>query len=221
MAKECTVNLSKLRRGMVFWYDPNPEIDKSNVPPKIVDGHPIKDYTMYGERPYVVVSSDAICRLGRVVQVCPIGTKSDNKDNFPYDVSYNSFSDTGVSVIKCGQIRTVNSAELFKYECMLDDDIMDQVEDRLKELLGLSETQIEVQVPLVAMTPEEVEDLVDDKILQSKEETTSMIDAAVARILNGITSALSTKSIAKLLPDDSKSSTKVKRPIIVQNVSRK
>ena len=180
------VNFSKLRRGMVFWYDPNPEIDKNNVPAKIVDGHSIKDYTMYGDRPYVVVSSDEVCRMGRIVQVCPIGTKSKDKEDFVYDVTYNSFSNTGLSVIRCEQVRTVNSEELYKYECMLDDDVMDQVAEKLKLLLGIADTVDVVESPVISASIEEIEDLMEAKLAGTKEETAAMLDTAVSRVLNAI-----------------------------------
>ena len=221
-SKESTINFSKLRKGMVFWYDPNPDIDKNNVPSKTVNGFAIKDYTMYGDRPYVVVSSDDVCRLGRVVQVCPIGTKDKDTKSYPYDVVYNSFSGTGLSVIRCEQIRTVNSAELHRYECMLDDDIMDQVAEKLQALLGIDCTESEVEVPVVSMTSEEVEELVDAKMISVKEETTSMIDAAVARILNAFSAFAHNKSNNILRPlspapaaEDNQPMKHAKRSIIV------
>lgn len=218
MSKASSINFSKLRRGMVFWYDPNPEIDKNNVPAKTINGFAIKDYTMYGDRPYVVVSSDKVCRLGRVVQVCPISTKDKDKESYPYDVVYNSFSGTGQSAIRCEQIRTVNSEELFRYECMLDDDIMEQVTEKLRDLLGVDYIESEVEVPVVAMTSEEVEELVDSRMISVKEETTSMIDAAVARILNAISALINNKantSLRTITPLEPTVPEKMKKRIIV------
>lgn len=217
--KQESANFSKLRRGMVFWYDPNPAIDKENVPPKVVNDRPVKDFTMYGERPYVVVSSDEVCRQARVVQVCPIGTKDKDKDVFPYDVVYNSNSKTGQSAIRCEQIRTVNSDELSSYECMLDDEIMDQVAEKLRLLLGISENEIEIESPVIAMSAEEVEDLIDAKMLESRNETTNMIDAAVARILNGVSSVLNARSAVRPI-EPVNPEVKVKKKIVVGNLKK-
>lgn len=219
MTAKQAANFSKLRRGMVFWYDPNPEIDKENVPPKVVNDRPVKDFTMYGERPYVVVSSDEVCRQARVVQVCPIGTKDKDKDIYPYDVVYNSNSKTGQSAIRCEQIRTVNSDELSRYECMLDDDIMDRVAEKLKLLLGISECELEVETPVIAMSAEEVEDLIDAKMIESKNEATSLIDAAVSRILNGVSSVLNTRTATRPI-EPIKPEVKVKKKIVVGSLKK-
>lgn len=191
-SREANVNFSRLRKGMVFWYNPDPEINKNNVPDKIVDGRTIKDWTMYGERPYVVVSANSVCRLGRIVQICPIGTKSKDND-FPYDVVYNSFSGTGQSVIRCEQIRTVNSAELTEYECMLDDDIMDMVDAKLRELIGLDDVVNEVEVPVISMDASEVEDLIDRKIASITVEVANQCDNAVSRVVNAISAVIQNK----------------------------
>lgn len=214
-ASAANINFSRLRRGMVFWYDPDPDTDKSNVPPKEVDGHIIKDYIMYGERPFVVVSSDEACRLSPVVQVCPIGSKV--KENSQYDVIYNSFNDSGQSVIKCDQIKTINSSELYKYECMLDDIVMDEVTLKLRMLLGITDTETEVELPVVAMSAEEVEELIDSKLAANQVDFSNQLDSVVTRIINAVSTMLRSRPVTKPLDSVAQNnlSDRVKKQIIL------
>ena len=40
-----------IQKGMVFWYDPHPEINKNNIPKLYVKGVEIIDHLMKGHRP--------------------------------------------------------------------------------------------------------------------------------------------------------------------------
>ena len=126
---------------MVFWYNPDPEVDKMNVPKLKLGQKEISDCLLYGERPYVIVSSDEVCFRSPVIQICPI--HSDPKEIHLFDVVYNSQSDR-VSVIKVEQIRTVNSFELTKYHHTLNDDIIKKIDRALAGLLGIQPVEKEV-----------------------------------------------------------------------------
>ena len=49
-----------VRRGMVFWYNIDPSVDKHNVPKIQKYGESYTDRILYGHRPWLVVSSDDV-----------------------------------------------------------------------------------------------------------------------------------------------------------------
>lgn len=191
-------NYSRLRRGMVFWYDPNPEIDKSNVPTKLIGTREIQDNIIYGRRPWVLVSSDDACMKSKIVQVCPI--HNNPKQSFPNDVLF--YFKSGDSAIKCEQIRTVNADELQEYDCILDEDIMERVDICLKRLLGLKDKEVVVEKIVTSASMKQIEELimgiVNTQVEEAKRQVADNVDVedAVLRISEGISNLFDLSKVA-------------------------
>lgn len=119
----------KIRRGMVFWYDLDDNIDKNNVPPLIVKGKnnqcdQYKDYRQYGMRHWLVVSNDLGNKSAPTCNIVPM-TSSSNKSQLPTHVQF-SYNNEQLAIL-CEQPMTVNSISLQQYAFKLPHDIMAQV----------------------------------------------------------------------------------------------
>lgn len=122
---------------MVFWYSIDERVGRTNVPKLDIDGKSYNDRLMYGARPWVVVSSEDICRRNTVVSVLPIFDTSEQK--FIKDPAHIYLKFKGKdSVIVTEQIRSVNSIELQEYMCILEDDYLAEVDVVLANTLGIN-----------------------------------------------------------------------------------
>ena len=123
----------RVRRGMVFWFDFDPDVDKYSVPPINVGGRTYPDRLMYGERPYLVVSSNKMNECGQIAQIVPIHSYPKNKSNPLWVYTEINCKE---AAIRCDQIRSVNLIELQDYRMMLPDSVMEEVDKTLMKVLG-------------------------------------------------------------------------------------
>lgn len=134
--KEDMFIAQRVKRGMVFWYSVNSNVDKNNSPMIEIDGKKYQDSIEYGNRPWVVVSTDAINRRNRMCTIAPLSSSiSNHQDNSPNKVHiYFMGRDT---TILCEQLRTVNVVELQEYANTLTDEVMELVDEGIMYALGI------------------------------------------------------------------------------------
>lgn len=132
----------QVKKGMVFWYNCDENIDKYNVPKKVVHDREILDRVFYGLRPWLVVSSDEYSIQSSLVQIVPIHSNPRIRDN-PNHVYTKIGNKCEMSVIVCDQVRTVNVLELTDYYCALSDKVIDEVDEKLAVILGISKRKKE------------------------------------------------------------------------------
>ena len=190
---------SRLRRGMIFYYDPDPSVDKNNVSPVVINGQEHKDFIIKGKRPWVVVSSEEVCIKCPVVQVVPL--HSSPKQIYTNDVEFVFKGQT--AAIKCEQIRSVNADELREYDCILDDCVMDKIDICLSRMLGLKEVTKEVNQPITSASMGQITQIiqavVDKQVAAAKAEVEKTkvasdvdVEDAVLRISEGIANLFDT-----------------------------
>lgn len=141
----CKQTYGQVKKGMVFWYNCDENIDKYNVPKKVVHDREILDRVFYGLRPWLVVSSDEYSINSNLVQVVPIHSNPRIKDN-PNHVYTKIGNKCELSVIVCDQVRTVNSLELTDYYCALSDEVVEEVDEKLSIILGINRKKKEEEV---------------------------------------------------------------------------
>lgn len=126
----------RVKRGMVFWYNIHPSVDKNSSPTIEVEGKKYLDSLEYGNRPWLVVSGEEINRKSRICTIVPLSSSQSNyNDNSPNKVHiYFCGRDT---TILCEQMRTVNSIELREYASTLSDEVMDLVDKGIMYAMGI------------------------------------------------------------------------------------
>lgn len=128
----------RVKRGMVFWFDPFPyEKDKSSHSVNMW-GKEISSSVQAGKRPWLVVSADEINGLGSVCNICPITTVERNGS---LGMVHPSFEYRGKNqYVMVEQVTTVDLFALREYECFVSDEVMRNVEDAMKIQFGIRET---------------------------------------------------------------------------------
>ena len=185
----------RIRRGMVFWYDIRPDVDKTSVH-RVCNGKYV-DYVQYGRRPWVVVSSDEMNRKNTLVSICPMSSGKAGS------ASYNSahvdllFMGRKTSVL-CEQVRSVTAAELVEYMSTLSNSMMDKIDDAIMYHLGLTmKPKFTGTSVSDAMSKIEsiINSMVADKLAQLPPVQASQkdIDDMVQRISNSFENAYSNK----------------------------
>lgn len=139
-----TRDYMKVKRGMVFSYNINPEVDKFNVP-KIVlnNGKEIDDSRQYGYRDFLVISNDTNNSFSPTCNIIPI-TTSTTKSDIPTHVKFNYFGKE--LTVLCEQIYTIHVQELYKYEYTLSDEILSKVEDALAVQLNMNRSRYDAGI---------------------------------------------------------------------------
>ena len=124
----------RIKKGMVFWCDLDPNIDKMNVPYLSNEkGVAVKDRVMYGRRPWLVVSDNCNNKADALCTVVPFSQSSD--PSLPYHVPVKVFNES--SIICVEQVRTVNCQMLVSYFCTLSDEVLGKVESVIVKYFGL------------------------------------------------------------------------------------
>lgn len=196
----------RIRRGMVFWYDIRPDVDKTSVH-RVCNGKYV-DYVQYGRRPWVVVSSDEMNRKNTLVSICPMSSGKAGS------ASYNSahvdllFMGRKTSVL-CEQVRSVTAAELVEYMSTLSNSMMDKIDDAIMYHLGLTmKPKFTGTSVSDAMSKIEsiINSMVADKLAQLPPVQASQkdIDDMVQRISNSFENAYSNKirTIEPIIPNN-------------------
>ena len=126
----------RIKRGMVFWYSANANIDKNTSPMIEVDGKKYQDSIEYGNRPWLVISTDEINRRNRMCTVVPLSSSiSNHQDTSPNKVHvYFMGRET---TILCEQIRTINTIELREYISTISDEVLEMVDEGVMYALGI------------------------------------------------------------------------------------
>lgn len=196
----------RIRRGMVFWYDIRPDVDKTSVH-RVCNGKYV-DYVQYGRRPWVVVSSDEMNRKNTLVSICPMSSGKAGS------ASYNSahvdllFMGRKTSVL-CEQVRSVTAAELVEYMSTLSNSIMDKIDDAIMYHLGLimkpkfTGTSVSDAMSKIESI---INSMVADKLAQLPPVQASQkdIDDMVQRISNSFENAYSNKirTVEPIIPNN-------------------
>lgn len=192
---------SRLRRGMVFTYNINPDVDKRNVPPiTIRGGKERKDFKEYGERYFVIVSSDDVCQEFKTVCIVPFTTyrekegiqKSDNHVYFNYLGE--------VAEVLCEHIYTVNATELELYSTTLNDCVMSEIDKKLAMNLSIPYEKVfrdraslkDIENIILAIVQKRVDEVRAEQITAAKAQGVD-IDDAVLRISDTLSNLFDVK----------------------------
>lgn len=188
-------NYYKVRRGMVFYYNINNGIDKYRVPPVKVLGKDRCDYRQYGDRPFVVISSDETCLANHTVCVCPMGSVQPNGRQFPYRTYFNYGPE--IAEVMCEQVYTVNVSELVRYDSLLSEDIMREIDEKVAMNLGLSKPRISTDRASLKEIENIIQTIIQNQVDSLTKNNTPLdnvdIDDAVLRIGEGLTDLLGMK----------------------------
>ena len=124
----------RIKKGMVFWCDLDPAIDKMNVPYLSNEkGVVVKDRVLYGRRPWLVVSDNCNNKADALCTVVPFSQSCD--PSLPYHIPVKVFSES--STICVEQVRTVNCQMLVSYFCTVSDEVLGKVESVIIKYFGL------------------------------------------------------------------------------------
>lgn len=184
----------KVKRGMVFMYDINPNISKTNVPKlKLQTGREITDCKMYGMRGYLVVSNDVNNMYSNTCNILPISSSS--RDDLPMRVKFN-YQGKDLEIM-CEHIYTVNTEELLRYAYTLSDEIMSQVDKALSSQLGIvseQERQINLSLDRLESIIQGIITQKASEILTPKKADEVDIQDAIDRISEGLLSKVGVPS---------------------------
>lgn len=169
-------NYSRVKRGMVFWFNPD-KVYGDSLEFKGFNQKSYKSHVQHGNRPWLVVSNDDGNESSPTCVIVPL-TAEENKTNIPVHVS---FIYEGVyNTILCEQPRTVDQAALKDYIYTLDDSLMSKVEKA---------QQIQFSIrPLHTYADFSLENVVDhlksivDHIIQEKTEILKQQPIPVSKI---------------------------------------
>lgn len=120
-------NVYNVKRGMVFWYNPNPVVNKFNATAKDARGNIRKSSVQAGRRPYVVISCDEGNLTASTCNIAPITDEEKTKLPVHVDVYFNG----RVNTVLLEQVITVDQYALKDYICMFTDEIMVKIERAL------------------------------------------------------------------------------------------
>lgn len=190
---------TRIKRGMVFWYNINPSVNKYDVPElRLTDTKSARDYMEYGDRPWLLVSVDEKNIQGRTCTVVPLCTNTAaDKDPYHVPIRYKGKD----ALILCEHLRTINCIELIKYDCTLEDKTMKMVEACMREYLGIQED------PLAGLASNEIvkrlegviNEIVKKKVEEERAAITKVVDVddAVLRISEGLETIFDVKASKK------------------------
>ena len=122
----------RIRKGMIFWYDPFPGEDKTGHS-MMVDGVAKKSCVQAGHRPWIVVSADEYNAESMVCSVCPI--TSAVKGDFLNHVTF-PFQGKPATVLT-EQITTVDMSILKDYDGFVSEEIIRDIDKALTAQLGI------------------------------------------------------------------------------------
>ena len=126
----------RVKRGMVFWYNIDSDVNKNDSPTIEVDGKKYIDSLEYGNRPWLVVSSDEVNKKNRICTVVPLSSSQSNYNDTSHNKVHIYFCGRDTTIL-CEQMRTVNSIELREYASTLTDEVMDLVDKGIMYAMGI------------------------------------------------------------------------------------
>ena len=208
-------NYYKVRRGFVFWYCLDKNVDKYRNPTISVGGKEYPDNRQHGKRMWLVTSCDACNVSSPVVTIVPITTQS-SKTPLPTHVSF-TFEGTALTIL-CEQPMSINKIELRDFACMLDDDVMKKVDKAIKVHYNLKDECMYADGEVgkaLSRIEEVIDNIVREKISSTYSARQVDVDDYVLRVAEGLESLIGTKekngenisskeSVINNVPKDSK-----------------
>lgn len=128
----------RVKRGMVFWFDPFPYEKDKNAHSVNLWGKEMSSSVQAGKRPWLVVSADRTNGIGGVCNICPITTVERNGNLSMVHPSFEYRGKTQYVMVE--QITTIDLFALREYECFVSDKVMLDVEKAMKLQFGIRET---------------------------------------------------------------------------------
>lgn len=200
---------SKVKRGMVFYYNIDPSVDKKNVPPINVLGRQRYDNREYGWRPFVVISSDEVCQLNRTVCITPMRSTSDKDiQQLENRVYFNYGSE--LAEVLCEHIYTVNTSELTRYDSFLNECVMSEIDKKIAMNLSIPYERVfrdraslkDIENIILAIVQKRVDEVrkeqvtaakasgvdIDDAVLRIGDELSNLFDVKLEELKNQISS---------------------------------
>jgi mRNA interferase MazF len=146
--------ITRVKRGMVFWFNPYPQEDEKGYHSTEVNGRKFKSYVQAGHRPWVVVSCDESNTALPVCSIVPL-TTADRVD-IPIHVHFDYKNKK--EIVLTEQIITVDSFLLREYEGVVSQEIMEKIDEALAIQLGLKPLpdKAEIVVKRAEVVPPEV-----------------------------------------------------------------
>lgn len=195
-----TKDYIKVKRGMVFTYNINPNVDKKDVSNN--------DHLQYGNRDFLVVSNDTNNSYSPTCNIVPITTSS-TKQDIPTHVEF--MYRNRKLIILCEHVYTINIEDLYKYNYTVSDEVMNRVNKALAVQFNLNVSAKEANI---RMSLDKIESIIQGIISQKVEEATKDmrandidIEDAVLRLGDSLMTLLSEKtstSISNVRNDESK-----------------
>lgn len=142
-------NYIRVKKGMVFWYDIKPDRNKLSNPKIIVRESEFTDYAEYGLRPWIVVSSNEFNANNTYCSIIPLSTGMRQASDFELKIQLFGKPSTAI----CSQIRFVNGVQLKDYMATLNYDIMDQIDSKIANYIGIKSKTKKIEEPKVVVTP--------------------------------------------------------------------
>lgn len=178
---------SRVRKGMVFWYNPYPDSDYNDVHEINIGGKFYSDNRLYGNRPWIVVSGDEVNQMGNMIQIVPIEMNSKKKvSNTRVPLVFKGKD----SLALCDYAMSVNAIELQQYDCYLLDTTIAQIDLAMLCTMGIKSIASAVN----SSTLDRIEDVINSLVQKKISELTLPkanevdIDDALLRISDGLDS---------------------------------
>lgn len=134
---------TRVKKGMVFWYDINPNQNKMLNPKVIVRNSEFTDFAEYGKRPWVVVSGDEFNSMNMYCSIVPLSAGVRCPSEF--ELKINLFNKEATAI--CSQIRFVNGVELKDWMIMLNPDIMEKIDEKIAKYLDIKQSVNNMTIP--------------------------------------------------------------------------
>lgn len=149
--------ITRVKRGMVFWFNPYPQEDEKGYHSTEVNGRKFKSYVQAGHRPWVVVSCDESNVALPVCSIVPL-TTADRVD-IPIHVHFDYKNKK--EIVLTEQIITVDSFLLREYEGVVSQEIMEKIDNALAYQLGLRQMppMTEIVLKRAEVVPPEVPEI--------------------------------------------------------------
>jgi mRNA-degrading endonuclease toxin of MazEF toxin-antitoxin module len=204
---------------MVFFYNINKNIDKYHVPPVNVLGKDRCDYREYGDRPFVVISSDETCLANHTVCIVPLSSVGKDQKHYGHRVYFNYGSETAEVI--CEQIYTVNTSELIRFDSFLSEGIMDEIDEKVAMNLGFDKPRISTDRASITQIESIIANIIQKEVDKVKSETFNEsvdIDNTILKIGEGLSDLFDTK-VQEIKEKEEKKEVKERRQTYNKNRS--
>lgn len=167
------LSITRIKRGMVFWYNPFPQEEEKAYHSLESGGRKYRSYVQAGHRPWVVVSCDESNAALPVCSIVPLTTADRYETPIHASFEYKNKKE----IVLTEQIITVDSYLLREYEGFVSQEVMDKIDEALAIQLGLR------RMPLAEVVTEQVEEVKEEEEVPAVAVVTEVVEEVVAKIV--------------------------------------